>query len=77
MTTIVSKERIKREYEAIRVHESVKDAIHWTAHKLNVTEQEVAEVVYENAPSLMIAKTIMGHNAMFSHTESTIYRKAG
>ena len=45
--TIVSKERIKREYEAIRPHESVKDAIQWTAHKLNVSEQDVAEVVYE------------------------------
>ncbi|MFZ6813590.1 hypothetical protein ACO0K3_03915 [Undibacterium sp. Rencai35W] len=45
--TIVSKERIKREYEAIRAHESVKDAIHWTAHKLNVSEQIVSDVVYE------------------------------
>lgn len=45
--TIVSKKRIKREYDAIRAHESVRDAIHWTAHKLNVSEQDVAEVVYE------------------------------
>ena len=45
--TIVSKERIKREYDAIRVHESVRDSIHWTSHKLNISEQDVAEVVYE------------------------------
>ena len=45
--TIVSKERIKREYEAIRPHESVKDAIEWTAKKLNISESQVEEVVYE------------------------------
>lgn len=49
---IISKERIKREYDAIRPHESVKDAITWTAAKLNINEQQVIDVVYEFGRSM-------------------------
>ena len=45
--TIVSKERIKREYEAIRPHESMHDSIEWVMTKLNVTEEQVADACFE------------------------------
>ena len=49
--TIISKARIKREYEAIREHESCRDSIEWTMEKLNVTEGQVRGAVFDYAAS--------------------------
>ena len=42
---IVSKEKIRREYEALAKEEPMHSAIQWTAVKLGMTEEVVLEAI--------------------------------
>ncbi|MFZ6774708.1 hypothetical protein ACO0LB_18560 [Undibacterium sp. SXout7W] len=44
---IISKERIKREYQHIVQHESPENAIQWTAEKLGIPASVVKDAINE------------------------------
>jgi hypothetical protein len=44
---ITSKEAVKRIYAEHLKHETPERAVHWCAHKVGLTEQQVEEIVSE------------------------------